>query len=55
MGVGKFLGSRGDSLCRTMTFSKRVQTPNDTMIKWNNMNTQLVFILSELFLGVPIT
>ena len=32
MGVGKFSESRGDGLCRTMTFSRGGQTPDDTMI-----------------------
>ena len=36
MGVGKFSGSRGDGLCRKITFSSGgggggVQTPEDTM------------------------
>ena len=31
MRVGKFSGFRWDGLCRTMTFSRGVQTPEDTM------------------------
>ena len=32
MGGLQFSGSRGDVLCRTMTFSRGVQTPDDTLI-----------------------
>ena len=36
-GVGKLSGSRGDGLCRTMTSSRGVQTPDDTMGVWFNL------------------